>query len=84
MSKIVVVEARHFKVPLAEVLVDAQSRFPQAPKAAETMLKIGVIMAALGNRDVACVTLADVASKYPNMSPSTRASVDNERAKARC
>ena len=68
----------------AAIFIDARSRHPQAAKAPETMLKIGTIMAALGNRDMACVTLSDALDIHGDMNPNVRQAIVEERAKARC
>jgi len=68
----------------AQIFIDTRSRHPDAEKAPETMLKIGTIMAALGNRDVACVTLADALGTHVDMNPNLRQRIVDERAKARC
>lgn len=68
----------------AQIFIDTRSRHPDAQKAPETMLKIGTIMAALGNRDVACVTLADALGNHTDMNPNLRQRIVDERAKARC
>ena len=68
----------------ADIFIDNRTRHPQSGKAAETMLKIGTIMAALGNRDVACVTFADALANHPNMNANVRQRIEGERAEARC
>jgi tol-pal system protein YbgF len=68
----------------AEIFIDTRARHPQAGKAAETMLKIGTIMAALGDRDIACVTFADALRTHPSMTASLRQRIQAEHAKARC
>lgn len=68
----------------AEIFIENRSRYPQTGKAAETMLKIGTIMAGLGNRDVACVTFADALATHPDMTPNVRQRIEGESTKARC
>lgn len=68
----------------AEVFIDARSQHPNADKAPETMLKIGTIMAGLGNRDVACATFDDALTNFGSMSVKTRNAITAERQKARC
>ncbi|MBO6637446.1 MAG: tol-pal system protein YbgF [Roseitalea sp.] len=68
----------------AEIFIDTRARHPQAGKAAETMLKIGTIMAALGDRDIACVTFADALRAHPSMADNLRQRIQAEHAKARC
>ena len=64
--------------------IDVRTQYPNAAKAPETMYKIGTIMAALGNREVACVTFADAVQTHANMSQPLRKKIDEERAKAKC
>lgn len=68
----------------AAIFIDARGRHPNASKAPETMLKIGTIMVALGNRDMACVTLSDALEIHSDMRPNVREAIVQERAKARC
>lgn len=68
----------------AEIFIDTRTRHPQAGKAAETMLKIGTIMAALGDRHIACVTFADALRTHPSMTATLRQRIEAEYAKARC
>lgn len=68
----------------AEIFIDTRTRHPQAGKAAETMLKIGTIMAALGDRNIACATFADALKSHPTMNGSVRARIQAESAKVQC
>lgn len=68
----------------ADEFIEVRSLYPDAAKAPETMYKIGAIMAALGNREVACVTLADAVQTHPNMSQPLRSKIEEERANAQC
>ncbi|MEL6435847.1 MAG: tol-pal system protein YbgF [Pseudomonadota bacterium] len=68
----------------AEAFIAARTNYPGARKAPETYLKIGTIMAALGNRDVACVTFADAVSTLPDMPVAVRGRIDEEAAKSQC
>jgi tol-pal system protein YbgF len=68
----------------AKIFIAVRKEYPKSQKAPETLLKIGQIMAELGDRDVACVTFADAENSYPNMSDSVRSRIREERAKAKC
>lgn len=68
----------------AAIFIDTRARHPQAGKAAETMLKIGTIMAALGDRDIACVTFAEALENHPTMTGAVRTRIEAERAKVQC
>jgi tol-pal system protein YbgF len=68
----------------ADVFIDARTEHPDADKAPETMFKIGKIMAALGNRDVACATFADALARFDAMAATTRSAINTEQANAKC
>ncbi|MEL6922122.1 MAG: tol-pal system protein YbgF, partial [Pseudomonadota bacterium] len=67
-----------------DTFVEVRTLYPNARKAPETMLKIGTIMAALGNRDLACVTFADAVATQPGMAPAIRERITAEAAKVQC
>lgn len=64
--------------------IEVRTRYPDAVKAPDTMLKIGTIMAALGNREVACATFDDALKSQLNMSDLLRKSIGTERQKNQC
>jgi tol-pal system protein YbgF len=68
----------------AEVLLKAQKEFPKSKKAPDMLLKLGVSLAALDNKDVACATFAQVSKKYPKAAPALVERVSAEQAKAGC
>jgi tol-pal system protein YbgF len=68
----------------AEVLLKAQKEFPKSKKAPDMLLKLGVSLSALDNRDVACATFAQVSKKYPKAAPAVMERVAAEQAKAGC
>ena len=68
----------------AEVLLKAQKEFPKSKKAPEMLLKLGVSLAALDNKDVACATFAQVSKKYPKAAPAVMERLAAEQAKAGC
>jgi tol-pal system protein YbgF len=68
----------------AEVLLKAQKEFPKAKKAPDMLLKLGVSLSALENKDVACATFAQVSKKYPKAAPALVERVAAEQAKAGC
>ncbi|MEO1702635.1 MAG: tol-pal system protein YbgF [Pseudomonadota bacterium] len=67
-----------------DTFVELRTIYPQARKTSETMLKIGYIMAALGNRDLACATFDDAVTSQPAMARSVRARIEEEAARAQC
>ncbi len=68
----------------AEVLLKAQKEFPKSKKAPDMLLKLGVSLSALDNKDVACATFAQVSKKYPKAAPAVMERVAAEQAKAGC
>jgi tol-pal system protein YbgF len=68
----------------AEVLLKAQKEFPKSKKAPDMLLKLGVSLSALDNKDVACATFAQVSKKYPKAAPAVLERVAAEQAKAGC
>ncbi|MEE2951324.1 MAG: tol-pal system protein YbgF [Pseudomonadota bacterium] len=68
----------------AEVFLEGQKAHPNATKAPDMMLKLGMSLSALGNRDTACVTFREVASRYPDMSDNVRRKLSEEQSKAKC
>ncbi|MEM0898543.1 MAG: tol-pal system protein YbgF [Pseudomonadota bacterium] len=68
----------------AETFIDLRTEHPSAGKAPETFFKIGKIMNALGNRDVACATFEEAVARFDGMSARTRQMIDGEQQRARC
>ena len=56
----------------------------QGPKAPEALLKLGMSLSALGERNAACATLAEVDRRYPDASASLISRVDAEIERAGC
>jgi tol-pal system protein YbgF len=68
----------------AQVFLGASRDYPDARKAPEMMLKLGVSLAAMDQRDVACATLAEVGNRYPQASTAVLERAKVERARASC
>jgi len=68
----------------AEVFVAANQEYPNARKSPDMLLKLGVSMAALNQRDVACATFGKIGQRYPKISPSLKERVKQEQALAGC
>ena len=68
----------------AEVFLAASRDYPQARKAPDTLFKLGVSLAAMGQRDVACATFAEVGQRYPNASDALRDRIRQEQTLASC
>ena len=68
----------------AQAFLSANRDFPDSRKAPDSLLKLGVSLAAMNQRDVACATLAEVSKRYPQASPAILDRAKQEQAKASC
>ncbi|WP_163265547.1 tol-pal system protein YbgF [Chelativorans alearense] len=68
----------------AEVFLQANRDHPNAGKAPEMLLKLGVSLAALDQIDVACATFTEIGQRYPQASDALRERVRREQATAGC
>jgi len=68
----------------AEVFLGASRDYPDAAKAPDMLLKLGVSLKALNQRDVACATFKEVTKRYPRSSDALKQRVKQERALAGC
>jgi tol-pal system protein YbgF len=68
----------------AEQFLRISTEHARSAKAPDAMLKLGVSLNALGAREQACATLAEVGRKYPDASPTVRQGVEREQKRARC
>ncbi|MEM9105206.1 MAG: tol-pal system protein YbgF [Pseudomonadota bacterium] len=68
----------------AKTLLTAHKQFPNAVKAPEMLLKLGMSLAALDNRDTACATYREVLTRYPQSSEAVRNKVAVEQSRMSC
>jgi len=68
----------------AVAFADAYQQNPKGTKAPDSLLKLGISLAALGKKADACVTFNELKSKYPKAAPTIRSRADDERAKLKC
>jgi tol-pal system protein YbgF len=68
----------------ATVFIDMQRDYPDSKRGAENMLKLGMAMAKLNDREVACATFAKVGSRFPSAAPAILKRVDEERKLNHC
>ncbi len=68
----------------AEVFLAANRSYPDARKAPDMLLKLGMSLAALGQRDIACATFREVGVRYPGTSGVLKGRVQQEQAIAGC
>ncbi|MCW5697774.1 MAG: tol-pal system protein YbgF [Bauldia sp.] len=68
----------------AQAFLDAYNASPRGSMAAETLLKLGMSLAALGQASTACATYAQVVREYPDSSNALLQRVAAEQASAGC
>jgi len=68
----------------AEQFLKVSTDYARSAQAPEAMLKLGTSLAALGAREQACATLAELERKFPSAGPGVRQGVAREQKRARC
>ncbi len=68
----------------AEVFLNASRDYADSRKAPDMLLKLGVSLAALNQRDVACATYLEIGKRYRDISPALKERVKAEQALAGC
>lgn len=68
----------------AETFLKAYQAYGKTPKAPEMLLKLGMSLAALDNKDTACATLREVGKRYPNASKAVQTKVASEQKRLSC
>jgi tol-pal system protein YbgF len=68
----------------AEQFLKVSTDFTRSAKAPDALLKLGVSLSALGAKDQACATFAELERKYPAASSTVKQGVDREQKRARC
>ena len=68
----------------ANAHLEAHKNFPEAPTAPDNLLGLGLALAGLNQREVACATYAEVIKQYPESEPRLGERVKNEQASAKC
>ncbi|WP_275784866.1 tol-pal system protein YbgF [Pararhizobium gei] len=68
----------------AKTFLNAHQNYGKSPKAPEMLLKLGMSLAALDNKDTACATLREVGKRYPKASPAVKAKVTSEQSRLAC
>ena len=68
----------------AKTFLNAHQTFAKSKKAPEMLLKLGMSLAALDNRETACATLREVNKRYPNASKAVKAKVSSEQGRLSC
>lgn len=68
----------------ANVFLDTQRDYPDSKRAPENMLKLGITLEKLNNRDVACATFKQIAERYPQAAKAVLKRVAEERNRNKC
>jgi tol-pal system protein YbgF len=68
----------------AEQFLKVSTDYARSSQAPDAMLKLGVTLNALGAREQACATLAELDRKFPNAGTGVRQGVAREQKRARC
>ncbi|MCJ2137644.1 tol-pal system protein YbgF [Methylobacterium sp. J-026] len=68
----------------AEQFLKVSTDYARSAQAPDAMLKLGVTLAALGAREQACATLAELDRKFPNAGTGVRQGVAREQKRVRC
>lgn len=68
----------------AEQYLKVSTEYAKSPRAPESMVRLGLALARLGNTEQACATFAEVGRRYPTAPASVKKSADRESATLRC
>lgn len=68
----------------AEQFLKVSTDYARSAQAPEAMLKLSVSLNALGAKEQACATLAELERKFPNAGSGVRQGVTREQKRARC
>jgi TolA-binding protein len=59
-------------------------KYEASAKAPDALLRLGQSLAAINEKELACVAFGDVGRKYPRASPGIKQSVEREQKRVRC
>ncbi|MBB3289959.1 MULTISPECIES: tol-pal system protein YbgF [Rhizobium] len=68
----------------AKTFLNAHQKYSGSEKAPEMLLKLGMSLAALDNKDTACATLREVTKRYPKASKAVTGKVASEEKRLAC
>ena len=68
----------------AKTFLNAHQKYSTSEKAPEMLLKLGMSLAALDNKDTACATLREVTKRYPKASKAVTGKVASEQKRLAC
>ena len=68
----------------ADAFLKTYTDHPNNSKSPDSLLKLGVSLRGLGERDAACATFSELLTKYPNAAPAVLTQARDERRRAQC
>ncbi len=68
----------------ADLHLNTHRDFPEADTAADNLLGLGLALAGLNQREVACATYAEVLQQYPDSAPRLEKRIKDEQASTKC
>ena len=68
----------------AAAFIEGYTGYPEGPKSADNLLKLGMSLAALDNKDDACASFGEFDTRFPNADPRLRRQADQQKEKLSC
>jgi len=68
----------------AAAFIEGYTRYPEGSKAPDNLLKLGMSLAALDNKEDACASLGELAVRFPAADPRLRDQAKQQREKLNC
>jgi tol-pal system protein YbgF len=68
----------------ADAFLKTYTDHPGNSKGPDSLLKLGVSLRGLGEKDAACATFSELLSKFPNAAPAVLSQARDERRRAQC
>ena len=68
----------------AKTFLNAHQSYANSPKAPEMLLKLGMSLAALDNKETACATMKEVSRRYPSAPRAVLGKVSSEQKRLKC
>jgi len=68
----------------AAAFIEGYTRYPDGSKAADNLLKLGMSLAALENKDDACASFGEFDTRFPDADPRLRRQADQQKEKLNC
>lgn len=68
----------------ADAFLKSYTQFPDGPKAADSLLKLGMALSGLGEKKAACASWDELLAKYPKASKPVRDRAAAEKVRGKC